>query len=113
MCVGPKGEVWAALTVRAPKIGQCLHLVRYRPGDKAPRDLGMAVVSNPNFTEFTDKAGKPLPYHGGFVKLDNGRTTTRYVIMGVCQARDGAVYVLALHPYTLLRFDPADLARAE
>ncbi len=112
LCVGPKGEVWAALTVRDPKIGQRFHLVRYRPGDKAPRDLGMMVVSNPNFTEFTDKAGKTLPYHGGFVKLDSD-LTTRYVVLGVCQGHDGAVYALALHPYTLLRFDPADLARAE
>jgi len=113
MCVGPKGEVWAALTVSDPKIGNRCHLVRYRPGDKAPRDLGVPEVSNPSFTEFTDKTGKALPFHGGFVKLDNGKMTTRYVVLGVCQGRDGAVYALALHPYTLLRFDPADLARAE
>ena len=68
MCVGPKGTVWAAVTEPHPKVGQLLHLVSYRPGDKAPRDHGPVSVSNPDFTEFTDKDGKPLPFHGGFGK---------------------------------------------
>jgi sugar lactone lactonase YvrE len=109
MCVGPKGTVWAAITVTHPKVGNLLHLVSYRPGDKAPRDHGPVSVRNPDFTEFTDKAGKPLPYHGGFLKLPGGITTTRYVTMGVCEARDGNVYILALHPYTVLQVAPERL----
>jgi hypothetical protein len=66
-------------------------------------------VSNPNFTQFTDKAGKPLPFHGGFIKLGNGVTTPRYVILGVCEARDGNVYIMALHPYSALQVSPAQL----
>jgi len=36
-------------------------------------------------------------------------TTTKYVILGVCEARNGDVYVLALHPYSVLRVKAADL----
>src|SRR5262249_37789275 len=111
MCVGPKGEVWAAVTVADAEIGRCQHLVSYRPGDKAPRDHGVISVSNPDFTEFTDKDGKALPFHGGFLKTKAGPTTTKYVVMGVCQTRSGHVYTLALHPYAVLQVAPADLAR--
>jgi sugar lactone lactonase YvrE len=111
MCVGPKGEVWAALTVKDPQIGQRQHLVSYRPGDKAPRDHGVLAIKNPDFTEFTDKDKKPLPFHGGFFKTKDGTTTTRYVVLGVCQTRSGHVYTLALHPYSVLQVAPAELAK--
>ncbi len=109
LCVGPKGDVWAAVTVADPKVGRVQHLVRYRPGDKAPRDLGRVAVKNPDFTTFTGKDGKPLPFHGGFIQLPDGTTTTRYVVLGVCQAKDGRVYTLALHPYTVLEIAPEPL----
>ncbi|HVC92668.1 MAG TPA: hypothetical protein VND64_03210 [Pirellulales bacterium] len=109
MCVGPTGEVWVAVTEPHPDVGSLLHLVSYKPGDAAPRDRGPVAVVNPDFTVFTDAAGNALPFHGGFVKLKNGRTTTRYVILGVCQGRDGAVNVLALHPYSVLRIEPDQL----
>lgn len=109
MCVGPKGTVWAAITEPHPKVGQLLHLVRYGPGDKTPRDLGPVSVSNPNFTEFVDKSGKPLPFHGGFGKVGDV-TTTKYVILGVCEARSGDVYIMALHPYSALKVSAKDLA---
>ena len=80
-----------------------LHLVRYRPGDAKPVDLGTVALRNPDFTQFTDKEGKKLPFHAGFVKLPDGTTTTQYVIMGVCEAKDGSVYILALHPYSVLQ----------
>ncbi len=67
------------------------------------------AVRNPAYTTFNDKAGKTLPFHGGLVKLPDGTTTTRYVILGVCEARDGNVYVLALHPYTVLQVGPEHL----
>jgi sugar lactone lactonase YvrE len=108
MCVGPKGTVWAAITVAHPKVGQLLHLASYRPGEKAPRDHGPVAVTNPDFTEFKGKDGKPLPFHGGFVKVGDV-TTTRYVILGVCEGRDGSVNILALHPYSVLRVPPEQL----
>jgi sugar lactone lactonase YvrE len=109
MCVGPKGTMWAAITESHAQVGQLLHLVSYRAGDKAPRDLGPVAVSNPNFTEFVDKQGKPLPFHGGFAKFGDV-TTTRYVILGVCEARSGDVYILALHPYSVLKVSAKELA---
>jgi hypothetical protein len=109
MCVGPKGTMWAAITESHSKVGQLLHLVSYRAGDKAPRDHGLVSVSNPNFTEFTDKSGKPLPFHGGFGKFGDV-TTTKYVILGVCEAKNGDVHILALHPYSVLRVSAKELA---
>ncbi len=108
MCVGPKGDVCVAVTESGSPEGVQLlaHLVRYRVGDKAPVDLGALSVSNPDFTDFTDKEGKPLPFHGGYTKLKDGTTTTQYVILGVCQGHDGAVYILALHPYSVLQVVP-------
>jgi sugar lactone lactonase YvrE len=110
MCAGPKGRMWAAITESHSKVGHLLHLVSFSPGDRAPRDHGPVSVSNPNFTEFAGKDGKPLPFHGGFVKFGDV-TTTKYVILGVCAARNGDVYILALHPYSVLKVAAKDLAR--
>jgi sugar lactone lactonase YvrE len=110
MCVGPKGTMWAAITEAHSKVGQLLHLVSYRPGDKAPRDHGPVSVSNPNFTQFTDPNGKPLSFHGGFGKVGDV-TTTKYVILGVCEAKSGDVYILALHPYSVLKVSAKELEK--
>jgi hypothetical protein len=109
LCVGPKGTVWAAVTEAKEGVPQLHHLVSYRPGDKAPRDHGPVAIGNPDYTEFKDKDGKPLPYHGGIIKLADGTTTTKWVILGVCEAHDGAVYALALQPYTVLQVMPDQL----
>ncbi|MBM4002981.1 MAG: SMP-30/gluconolactonase/LRE family protein [Planctomycetes bacterium] len=105
MCVGPSGTAWCAITEVVQGVNY-LHLVRYRPGEAAPIDLGVVEVLNPSFTEFTDASGKPLPFHAGFFKLENGKMTTRYVILGVCETKDGSVNILALHPYSVLRVPP-------
>jgi hypothetical protein len=109
MCVGPTGTMWAAITELHPKVGNLLHLVSYRPGDKAPRDHGPVAVSNPDFTDFVGKDGKALAFHGGFMKVGDV-TTTKYVILGVCEARSGDVYILALHPYSVLKVSAKELA---
>lgn len=108
MCVGPSGAAWCAITEVVDGV-HVPHLVRYRPGDAAPVDLGVVHVRNPNFTEFTDAAGKPLPFHGGFFKLQSGETIARYVILGVCESRDGNVNIMALHPYSVLQVRAADI----
>ena len=105
MCVGPTGEVWTAITEAAHGI-QLQHLVRYVPGDKSPEDLGAVAIKNPTYTEFTDKAGKPLPFHAGIHKMPDGTVTSKYVVLGVCQTKDGKVYTLMLGPYTLLQVEP-------
>lgn len=109
MCVGPTGTAWMAITENVEGFGSKLHLVSYKAGDAAPKDHGVVKVTNADFTEFVDKEGKPLPFHGGFVKQDDGTMLTRYVILGVCQAKSGAVYILALHPYSVLEVLPEAL----
>src|SRR5262249_37220348 len=84
MCVGPKGTMWAAITESHSKVGHLLHLVSYRPGDEAPRDHGPVSVSNPNFTEFVGKDGKPLPFHGGVGGV-RGLTPPKELILRVRQ----------------------------
>lgn len=109
LCAGPSGAAWCAVTERTEEGIHQLHLVRYRPGDKVPADLGAVAIRNPDFTDFTDQQGKPLPFHGGFVKRKDGRTVNRYVILGVCEARDGHVYIMAMHPYSVLQVGPDQL----
>jgi hypothetical protein len=109
MCVGPTGVVWAAVTEAHPEVGYLLHLVRYRPGDKAPHDCGPVAIRNPDYTAFTAASGKPLPAHGGLIKLADGTTTTRHVILGVCHSGTRSVYILALQPYTLLEVETGRL----
>ncbi|MBY0230251.1 MAG: SMP-30/gluconolactonase/LRE family protein [Gemmataceae bacterium] len=110
MCVGAKGTVWAAVTVGHKALGRLTHLVSYRPGDKAPHHHGVVTVKNPDFTPFTGKDGKTLPFHAGFKKA-GGKMVPVYVNLGICEGRDGSVNTMALHPYTVLRIAPADLER--
>jgi sugar lactone lactonase YvrE len=111
MCVGPKGDFWAAVTVGSPLGIRLAHLVSYRLGDSKLLDLGPISIRNPDYTEFTDNAGKPLPGHGGIFKTPKGVTTTRHVLLGICQTREGSVYVLALQPYTVLCLSPEVLKK--
>ena len=109
MCVGPRGDVWCSITEEGtglPGISNLHHLVRYHPGDKEPVDLGPVSVSNPDFTQFKDASGKELPFHSGFTKLADGTTTTKYVVLGVCETKAGKVYSMILHPYTVLEITP-------
>src|SRR5581483_5044075 len=110
LCVGPKGDVWAAVTEKyAPLKISLSHLVSYHPGDKSPLDRGPVSIHNPDYDEFTDKDGKPLPAHNGQLTTADGVRTTKYVTLGVCQGKDGSVYILALQPYTVLKVPPASL----
>ena len=100
MCVGPTGKVWAAVTE-----GQQLYLTSYTPGQKEVRNHGKVGVANPDFTPFVDAKGKPLPWHHGMRKEKDG-TMTPSTPMGVCEARDGNVYVLTIGPFTLIKYTP-------
>ena len=106
LAVGPKGEVWAAVTATTALGTSILYLVSWKPGDAEPTNHGPVSVRNPDYTEFTDKAGKPLPWHHGIRKLADGPTTTNHAILGVCQGRDDKVYALSLAPFTLLQMTP-------
>ena len=56
-------RVWAAVTAPDGPNGAVLHLVGYKPGDKAPRDFGPVGIANPDYTKLSDAVGKPLPLH--------------------------------------------------
>ncbi|MCE9532647.1 MAG: hypothetical protein K8T89_16235 [Planctomycetes bacterium] len=105
MCVGPKGQVNVAVTEAKDGI-QLLHLVTFKPGDKAPLDRGPVSVNNPEVMDTKDKNGKLLPFHGGVKKMPDGTSTTKHVILGVCETKDGSIYILALIPYTVLQIKP-------
>ena len=101
LCVAPDGTVWAGVAATFPKRGQILHVVSYRPGDKAPKDHGPIAISNPHYATFTDKAGKTLRHHHGVHRVADGTLVPRYTIMGICAAGDGTVYVTTLYPFTV------------
>lgn len=101
MCVGPDGTVWMGVAATFADRGQFLHLASYRPGAAAPVDHGPIAIGNPDYTEFTDADGKELPYHHGVYRLEDGTLLPRYVVMGICAARDGTVYLTTLAPFTL------------
>lgn len=102
MCVAPDGVVWAGVAATFKDQGQYLHLVSYRPGvDKSPRDHGPLAISNPDYTTFVDKDDKPLSHHHGATKEKDGQLVPRYVVMGVCAAKEGTVYVTTIYPLTV------------
>jgi hypothetical protein len=104
MCVGPDGRVWMAVTESRNAGGPLVHLVSYTPGDPAPRDRGPIGIRNPNYTTLTSPDGTPKPHHHTIRKERDG-TLTPWQPMGVCAAKDRAVYVLTIAPFTLLKFD--------
>src|SRR5262249_47375203 len=91
ICVGPQGDVGAAITGTWPTVRTLHHIVHYKPGSKAPRDLGPVAIGNPDYTPFVDAEGKPLPFHHGMQKMADGTTTTKHVILGVSQGSNGKV----------------------
>jgi sugar lactone lactonase YvrE len=101
MCVAPNGRVWMGIAATFPKRGQLLHVVSYAPGDSSPTDHGPIAISNPNYTDLTDADGKALKWHHGVHSLKDGTMKPRYVIMGICAAKDETVYVTTLYPFTL------------
>ncbi len=103
MCVGKSGTCWVAITENAPEGINLLHLVSHKPGEKEPTDHGCVAVSNPDYVPMTDAAGKNLPFHGGLIKLADGHTTSRHVILGVAEGHDNTVNILMLIPYTVLQ----------
>ena len=64
------------------------------------------MIGNPDYTPFKDAAGQDLKYHHGVEKLADGTLAPRDVIMGICAASDGLVYVTTLYPFTLHALKP-------
>jgi hypothetical protein len=132
LCVGADGTVWAGINVTLPdaahpgqNLPDRLHLASYypgpakpadasadakpadaRPADAAPIDHGPIAISNPDYTQFVGPDGQPLKHHHGVDRLPDGTLFPRYVIMGICAASDGLVYVTTLYPFTLHALKP-------
>lgn len=101
MCVAPDGTVWAGVAATFEGRGQFLHVMSWKAGDKSPTDHGPIAISNPDYATFTDAAGKTKKHHHGVYKLSDGKLLPRYVIMGICAASDGTVYLTTLYPFTV------------
>ncbi len=101
MCVAPDGTVWAGVAATFTGRGQFLHLVSWRPGSQIPIDHGPIAIGNPDYARFTDADGKTKKWHHGVYRLSDDKLLPRYVIMGICAASDGTVYLTTLYPFTL------------
>jgi hypothetical protein len=101
LCVAPNGTVWAGIAATFPKRGQFLHLISYRPGAQGPLDHGPLAIGNPDYVETKNPDGKVKPWHHGVYRLSDNKLLPRYVIMGICAAHDGTVYVTTLYPFTV------------
>ena len=101
MCVGPDGTVWAGVAVTIAKGGSCSMSSDTGRGMPAPVDLGPVAIGNPDYTTFVDAGGKEKPHHHGVFRLKDGTLVPRYVIMGICAASDGTVYLTTLYPFTV------------
>ncbi|QDU25988.1 hypothetical protein ETAA8_10600 [Anatilimnocola aggregata] len=118
LCVAADGKLWMGINAveerpandpkkpDAMKKETFMHLISFGPGQDACRDHGRIAIKNPDYTTFTDDAGKQLPWHHGVYKYSDGTTLPRYSCLGVCAARDGTVYVLSLAPFTLHAIEP-------
>ncbi len=118
LCVAADGRIWAGVNAvevtsandpkkpDAKKKETFMHLISYMPGQATCRDHGRLAIKNPDYTKFTDDAGKPLPWHHGVYKYEDGTTLPRYSCLGVCAGRDGTVYLLSLAPFTLHAIKP-------
>ena len=95
MCVDPDGTVWAGLMATLPGQPQLPRLVSYTPGDEAPIDHGPVAIGNPDYTDFKG------PYQHGVHRPFGDHLVSRYVVMGVCAAKDGTVYLTTLYPFTV------------
>jgi len=101
--VDRKGRVWAMVSQQIPGYGKTHHLCRFDPKTGVSQDLGVPYVRNPGYVEFKDAAGKVKPWHHGFWTTPEGRLTALHHHMALKVARDGAVYITIVSPFTLLR----------
>ncbi len=101
MCVPQDGTVWAGVAATFEGRGQFLHVMSWKPGEQAATDHGPIAISNPDYATLTDASGKTKQWHHGVYNLSDGKLLPRYVIMGICAASDGTVYLTTLYPFTV------------
>lgn len=101
LCVAPDGRIWMGVNTTIGKQKRQLRIVSFTPGTDAPINHGAVAISNPDYTDFTDKSGKPLKHHHGIRTLSDGTTLPRFVVMGICAHSNGRVYFTTLAPFTV------------
>jgi hypothetical protein len=102
--VSPDGQLWVVVSTGWSR--EPARLLSFTPGEEGVVDHGPIGVRNPDYTEFTDEEGKRLPAHRGMQHAEDGTMIPVYP-HGICVSRTGAVYVLNLRPYTVLKIEPA------
>lgn len=108
LSIAPDGRVYAVVRVDNKTGfggGYLHHLARYDPRSGRIEDLGVLAVKNPDYYDFAAKK----PWSHGFHKLPDGTWTPMHAHMALLAARDGALYVTIIYPFTLLRIDPKDV----
>src|SRR5262249_24078834 len=90
---------------------QLMHVVCFDPQAKSMNDWGVIAVKNKDYFDFTPTTGsdgkpQPKPFSNGFVTLPDGALVPQYGNQGAIVAHDGAFYVRALYPHTILRVEP-------
>ena len=112
ICLGPDGRVYSAIRIDNQTgfgKGYLHHLVRYDPGTRTIRDLGVFAIRNPNFFNFKgpqakNPDGSLRPRHG-YHTLPDGTLTPLHVILAMIVARNGTLYATVLAPFTLLKIE--------
>lgn len=110
--VDRNGRVWAVVRQTIPGYGMTHHLCMFDPRSGQSRNLGALYVTNPDYVEFKDAAGKVKPWHHGFWTTPEGKLAPLHHHMAVKAARDGTVYVTIIYPFTLLRVSPSSIDKA-
>lgn len=115
LAVAPNGTVWAGVAATIPEKGTSLRVVSWSPEGQAagevnrdsPIDRGPIAIGSIDGLRLEDEQGQTRPWHHGIERRADGKLVPRFVIMGICGASDGTVYLTTLYPFTLhaIRFD--------
>lgn len=107
MAVARDGTVWAGIAATFPDQGTSLRVVSWKPTHQSMVDHGPIAIGSIEGLELQDANGQTKPWHHGIEVRSDGRLVPRYVIMGICPASDGVVYMTTLYPFTLhaIRFE--------
>ena len=111
LTIAPDGRVYTVVRVDNETgfgTGYLHHLLRFDPKTRRTEDLGVLAVRNPDFFGFgPGPDGKPKPWTHGYHRLPDGTLTPLHAHMALLAARDGALYVTIIYPFTLLRIGAA------
>jgi len=104
---GPDGKLYTAILTKeeAAADGKPIslnHIVCYDPKTAVSNDLGVLVVANDDFFDFSAVDTSKYPYHG-FRRLPNGMLAPTVTCLALDVAADGTVYCTTLYPFALMK----------